>query len=223
MAFDRLASYGVSLNHVVADYVTRHEARKKSVTFKTLFEMFTATKQKKSKAYLRGLKYTLPRFKQLHDRIVADIEPAEIEAELTGMTPHVRNGFLRNLRAVFNLGVKRGKLASNPVSKLDFDAIKRTEVVTLSPAEAKALMLAAAAENDLLPFHGFALFAGVRPMELERLDWRKGTMFPAGGGPSGFPFEVCCKLAPFFREVQNRLIVAMAHYDGFNAFEPHDD
>lgn len=88
------------------------------------------------------------------------------------MTPAVRNAFLRNLCAVFNFGVKRGWLESNPVSKLDFEKIKKGEVVTLSPAEAEALMRAAETGNDLLPYHAIGLFAGVRPLELERLEWR---------------------------------------------------
>jgi integrase len=88
------------------------------------------------------------------------------------MTPAVRNAFLRNLRAVFNFGVKREWLESNPVSKLDFEKIKNGEIVTLSPPEAEALMNAAEADNDLLPYHALGLFAGIRPLELERLEWR---------------------------------------------------
>ena len=172
LAFARLAPFGVSLNSVVADFITRRQAKEKSITFAELFESFTAAKSKRSAAYLRGLKYTLPRFASLHERVVSEIQPSDIEAELAGMTPHVQNAFLRNLRAVFNFGVKRGKLETNPVSKMDFQPIKRGEVVTLLPREALALMVAAQSQSDLLPYQALGLFAGVRPMELERLDWK---------------------------------------------------
>jgi integrase len=172
MAFERLAPYSVALNSVVSDFIARRNAKANSVTFKTLFDSFTASKQNRSAAYLRGLKYTLPRFTALHERKVSEIAPTEIEAEMDGMTPAVRNAFLRNLRAVFNFGVKRGWLESNPVSKLDFEKIKSGEIVTLSPPEAEALMNAAEADNDLLPYHALGLFAGIRPLELERLEWR---------------------------------------------------
>ena len=41
MAFDRLRPVGVSLNTVVTDFIARHKAREKSVTFKQLFDAFT--------------------------------------------------------------------------------------------------------------------------------------------------------------------------------------
>ena len=171
MAFERLAPYNVTLNSVVEDFVARHVANEKSVTFKTLFELFVASKKNRSAAHSHGLKLTLPRFPRLHDRLVSEIQPEEIEAEMGAMTPAVRNAFLRILRAVFNFGIKRRKLEMNPVAALDFAQIKKGEVVILAPGQAEALMAAAEAQNDLLPYHALGLFAGVRPMELERLDW----------------------------------------------------
>ena len=47
----------------------------------------------------------------------------------------------------------------------------RDEVVTLTHAEARALMGAAASDPELIPFHALGLFAGIRPMELQRLEW----------------------------------------------------
>jgi integrase len=172
IAFERIAPYGATLNTVVSEFIERRQAIAQSVTFEELFERFTGSKKTRSAAYLRGLKYTLPRFPGLHGRTVAEIQPQDIEAEMDGMTAAVRNAFQRNLRAVFNFGVKRGWLASNPVLKLDFEDVKRSEVITLSPEEATALMAAAESENDLLPYHALGLFAGIRPLELERLEWR---------------------------------------------------
>ncbi len=51
---------------------------------------------------------------------MSQIEPGHVETELEGMTPTVRNAFLRNLRAVFNFGIQRGWLEKNPIAKLDF-------------------------------------------------------------------------------------------------------
>jgi integrase len=173
MAFERLAPYNVTLNSVVADFIARRVANDKSVTFKTLFEMFVASKKERSASHSRGLKYTLPRFPRLHDQLVSEIQPEDVDAETKDMTPAVRNAFLRNLRAVFNFGMKRRKLDFNPVSALDLEQIKNGEVVTLTPTEAESVMASAERENDLLPYHALGLFAGVRPMELERLDWQQ--------------------------------------------------
>src|ERR1700730_8147319 len=131
-AFENLAPYNVELNAVVADFIARHNARSQSVTFKALCDQFIAKKAKKSKAYLRALRYTLARFATLHDRNVCDIEPADIDSETNGMTPAARNAYLRNLRAIFNFGVKRSWLERNPIAKIDFDDVKNGEVVTLT-------------------------------------------------------------------------------------------
>jgi integrase len=173
MAFQKVAAYGVTLNTVVTDWVARHDMRARSVTFKTLFDRFVESKKKRSTAYLVSLKYTLPRFAGLHDRNVCDIGPADIDGETDGMTPAVRNAFLRNLRAVFNFGVKRGWLETNPIARLDFETVRRGEIVTLTPDEAEGLMRATERIHaDLLPYHALALFAGIRPHELHRLEWR---------------------------------------------------
>src|SRR5262249_18498009 len=87
MALQKLAKYNASLNTVVSDWIARHDARTRSVTFKNLCEQFIAKKEKKSKPYLRSLRYTLARFSALNDRKVCDIEPAEIDRETRGMTP----------------------------------------------------------------------------------------------------------------------------------------
>ena len=172
--FERLSAYNVTLNTVVADFIARHEAQAKSVTYKELVETFIASKKKRSKAYLRSLKYTLANFAGLHENKVCEIEPVDIEKEMDGMTPAVRNAYLRNLRAVFNFGIKRSWLESNPVSKLDFEVVKKGEVVTLSPKQAETLMIVAAeTDNDLLPYHALGLFAGIRPFELQRLHWEQ--------------------------------------------------
>jgi len=114
VAFELLRPHSVTLNAVVANYIARHEAKKKSITFEGLFKLYVAANPKMSDSHRTSLKYTVPRFPGLHGRNVCDITPDEIEAEMAGMTPSVRNAFLRNLRAVFNYGVKRDKLAVNP-------------------------------------------------------------------------------------------------------------
>ena len=143
VAFHKLSPYHVSLNTVVVDFIARHDARARSVTFKTLFERFVESKKNRSEAYLRGLKYTFPRFSGLHDRKVCDLSPTIVDRETDGMPAGARNAFLCNLRAVFNFGIKRGWLEQNPISKLDFSPIRRGEVVTLTPDETEALIRSA--------------------------------------------------------------------------------
>ena len=60
---------------------------------------------------------------------------------------------MRYLRAVFNFGIKRGYLAENPVSRLDFAQRKRKEIETIPSNKVRA-MLEHALQNDLelLPY-----------------------------------------------------------------------
>jgi integrase len=170
-AFEALRPLNWTLNEVVNDFIARHDSDSKSVTFKRLFELFTEAKAKRSKSYRRDLKYTLPRFPRLHDKLVSRISAREVDQETRGMTPHVRNSFLRVLRALFNYGIKRDYLAYNPIDKLDFESVKSGEVQILTPHQAQALMKAATDAEDLVTYHALGLFAGIRPNELMQLQW----------------------------------------------------
>jgi integrase len=170
-AFRDLAPFNATLNEAVTEYVSRREQDGQSVTFEKLFELFTEAKAKRSAAYLVQLKYTLPRFPGLHDKLVSRISARAIDEETRGMTPHVRNACLRVLRAVFNFGIKRDYLPENPIVKLDFERVPNGEVQILSHQEVRRLLSAAAEARDLVPYHAIGLLAGVRPYELLRLDW----------------------------------------------------
>ena len=171
-AFEQLKPFGVSLGEAIGQYAKWRDQAARSVTFKRLFELFTEAKAKRSAKYLTTLKYTFPRFAGLHDKLVSRISARDIDEETAGMSPHVRNTFLRILRTLFNYGIKRDYLAENPVSKLDFESIQNGEVQILSPKDTHALMHAAVMEApDLVAYNALGLFAGVRPYELPRLQW----------------------------------------------------
>jgi integrase len=170
-AFEQLRPFKATLNEAVTEFMARRNQDGRSVTFKKLFELFVEAKARRSPSYRRQLKYTFPRFEALHDELVSRVGVAQIDDQTAAMKPAVRNAMLRVLRAAFNFGIKRDYLAHNPIDKLDFDLLARSEVEILPPREAAALMSAAAESRDLLAYHALGLFAGVRPEELRRLDW----------------------------------------------------
>jgi integrase len=99
--------------------------------------------------------------------------PVELERTLSRISGGNRNAVMRYLRAMFNHGIKRGYLFSNPILKLDFTHRVRREVQTI-PSPVVAKMLNHAIENDLqlLPFLVLGFFAGIRPDgELQKLEW----------------------------------------------------
>jgi integrase len=170
-AFEILKPLKATLNEVVRQYLNWRKQSASSVPFKELFEIFLSAKSKHSKKYLTGLKHTHSRFSSLDEMNASEITPLDLENQMKRMTASVRNASLRNLKAVFNSGVKRGHLAENPIEKLDFAKISRKEVVTLTPKQSRALVESAAQDLGLLPYHVIGLFAGVRPNEMERLAW----------------------------------------------------
>jgi integrase len=171
-AFEKLNGTGISLLGAVEQVLEWKRAREKSVTFKTMFESFMETKKSnRSAAYLTALRCTLPRFASLHDTLACEISALQIEEQLRGTSASVHNAFRRYLRAVFNFGIRRGWCAENPANRIEVHSLKMRKQI-LSNEQLRALLKAVCdAEFELLPYHVLCIFAGIRPKEVERLDW----------------------------------------------------
>lgn len=170
-AFEKLRGTGIGLSEAIDQVLKWKRAREKTVTFKAMFERFMEAKGERSAAYRTALRCTLPRFAALHDRLVCEISAADIEDQLRGMRPSVRNAFLRYLRAVFNFGVRREWCSDNPVRRIEMERLKMRKEM-LSNAQVAALLRAAVdTDPEMLPYLVFCVFAGIRPAEVGRLEW----------------------------------------------------
>jgi integrase len=164
---------GISLLSAVRAHIATFAAQSASVSFLDLFNEYIAAKSDRNAAYVNELRITRDRFPQLHEKLVCDIRPADLEALLSKLSPGARNPILRYWRAILNFGVKREYLTENPVARLDFVTRPRQEVVTIPVAQVSA-MLNHALENDLklLPYLVFGFFCGIRPTdELSEIEW----------------------------------------------------
>ena len=170
-AFDRLQGTGISLTEAVDQVLKWKKARESTVTFKEMFERFLEAKSTRSKKYQTDLRCTLPRFAALHERPVCEITATEIEEELKGTTPSVRNAFLRYLRAAFNFAIRNDWRTDNPVKRLDMERIRMRRQI-LSNEQVRSLLQAVCKHDlELLPYHVICIFAGIRPEEVRRLHW----------------------------------------------------
>jgi hypothetical protein len=135
-----------------------------SLSLATLFKQYVSAKSHQSKKYLAEINKARYPVKELLDRLICDITPAELERRLSRLPGANRNAVMRYLRAMFNHGIKRGYLLENPILKLDFAHRVRRKVQTI-PAPIVAKMLNHALEHDLvlLPFLTLGFFAGIRP------------------------------------------------------------
>jgi integrase len=118
------------------------------------------------------MRYAFKKFKSLADVNITTITPGQFDRLLEGVPPGSRNAHLRVAKAAFNYAVKKGWVTTNVVTRVDFRAIARHEVELL-PNDQVASLLAACRRSDfeLLPYHLFGLFAGIRPQELQRMSW----------------------------------------------------
>ena len=150
------------------------ETKARSITFLELFNLYLELKSHRSEIYRKELANTKNRLSMFHNVLVCDLKSQELEKVLAKLPPASRNAVMRYLRAVFNVGVRRGYLSMNPVSALEFVHRPRKEVKVLSPQEFERMFGAAFTDDlGLLPYLIFCGYAGVRPKgEAARLEWR---------------------------------------------------
>jgi len=131
--------------------------------------------------HLRTIEYRIGKFAEVFGkRSVTDISTDEITNWLDGyqsnrgepLSPVSRNNFLAYLNAFFNFAQKKGYAGANPVERIDRVHVDRHEIAILTPDEIRRLMVTARDHApELIPYLAIAVFAGVRPTELQRLTW----------------------------------------------------
>lgn len=174
-AFKLLEPLNLGLLDAVRAHVSTVKSRSSSIKLGDAFDRFATSKEGKSQKYLQEIRHARASFSPLHDQLVCDIDPEDLESILAPLPPSSRNAKMRRLRSVFNLCVRRGWLSAgaNPISKIDWADTGNKEVEVFPVSVIKKLFDHALA-NDLefLPYRVFTFFCGIRPEgELERLDW----------------------------------------------------
>ncbi|MCE0483216.1 MAG: tyrosine-type recombinase/integrase [Methylacidiphilales bacterium] len=178
LAFDAIKPHGVTLNEAIKEWCALRVARDATVTFSVAEEQYMAyiaTKKVKgrpvSDSYRSQIKQTFPRFPSLHSLPLTDIDGKKIAGDMVKMTPATKNALLRVLSAFFSWcgQTPREWIKTNPAAKVPRESIGAGEVALYAPDEVKRIL--AASPDDLLPHFLFGFFAGIRPEELERLQW----------------------------------------------------
>jgi integrase len=174
-AYKLLHPLSVNLLDAVRDYIRRHAERTSSRPWKEVFEEYLAMPKKRSPKYAKDLKEAQESMRKFDGKLGVEISPREVDKALSGFAPSTRNAKMRVLRAVFNLGIKRGYLSENPIGRLDFAELETSEVEVFT-VDQTSRILKGALENDfeLLPFFVLGFFCGIRPDgELQKLDWSR--------------------------------------------------
>ena len=172
-----------SLRDAAAFFIAQHMGSREPRSVNDLFAEYKEAKRKANcrEWHLRTIAYRIGKFTEAFGQW----EVAEINADQVGrwldeyqsnrgkaLGPVSRNNFLAYLSAFFNFAVKKGYAAINPVEKIDRVHVDRPEIAILTPDDVRRLLFAARDHvPDLVPYLAIAVFAGVRPTELQRLTW----------------------------------------------------
>ena len=172
-----------SLKEAASFFVRQNGGSSNGCTVNALLPEYKQTKAKMNcrEWHLRTIDYRLGKFAETFgETSIAEITPAGIENWLDGyrsnggkpLSPVSRNNFLSYLNAFFNFVIKKGHATSNPIEKIERVRLDRPEIAILTPDEVRRLLSAARDHwPEMVPYLAIALFAGVRPGELQRLTW----------------------------------------------------
>jgi integrase len=173
-AHNRLDAVGAKIGQAVDHFLKYHQ----TVPDKTLSEGIVALMQAKRAAnlrprYLGQLEFVLNRFATGRDnKLLKDVTKAEIEEWLNGngWAPKTRKGYLVDVQTFFKFCAGEWWLMEDPAAKIQKPKLDAGRPAILT-ADQCAHLMQTAQETDpgLCAYLALALFAGIRPEEVERL------------------------------------------------------
>lgn len=152
---------------------------RRSVTFGEAFACFLRskshlrerTRQDYRRIYLRVRHF----FPSISSRKLNVFDEKESRALVDAVfrTPRQRSNAKAVLHAFFAYCVRHGWCRENPLRAMDAPAVREREIVPLCVDEAEMLLRVAGAQNagECVPAVALMMFAGIRPREVERLEW----------------------------------------------------
>ena len=169
---EKLSVYGKSLEDATESLLERLRVSQRSCSLNKLVSEYLENKQGKglSRRHLQDLKNRLGKFANFAGKETAsEIKPEQIEQWLQQFGGENHNNYLQRLHGLFNYGIKRGYLAENPTKAIDKVKVAQTEPAIFAAELVEALLNAV--PRRAVPYFAIGAFAGLRPREIERLDW----------------------------------------------------
>jgi len=140
-------------------------------------ELLTAKKiANRRNYYLQSLEGYLNRFAAKHEhQQINEITEWEIEQWLTQFpNPSSRQTWLNRLSTLFAFAVRRGYIRENPCARIERISIERKPPSILTVDQARQLL--DWCPQLFRPYLVLAMFAGIRPQEVERLNWSDANL-----------------------------------------------
>lgn len=175
-AMDMLAPFGKTIIDAAVFLRSHLESVERSCTVDELIGSLLQRKESDGKRdrYLKDLRTRLAHFgRSFGSRTIATITTTECDDWLTGfkLSAQSKNNYRSVLSVLFSYAASRGYCAANPILKIGKAKVTDKPVEVLMPDQMRRLL--ENAETDMIPYIAIGGFAGLRPAELERLDWRE--------------------------------------------------
>ncbi len=173
-AVEQLQPFKKTIADAVRHYVAYLKANDRSCTATQLVEELLKAKKADgvSERHLRDIRSRLSVFAEKFDgRMVATITSKEIDEWLRSLpvAPLTRNHYRQLAVLAFNFAVDCNYAVTNPAMRAAKAKVVGEAPGILSISEAARLL--ETATPDVLPYLAIGLFAGLRPAEIDRLDW----------------------------------------------------
>jgi len=167
------------LFQAVKFWIEQKERESKSVSFREACEAFADSPYKAhlTATYRKYFLFYAKRFSSISSRLLVKISTADIQREFSPMTPSARNTALAHLSSLWSFSIKRGWATVNPLRNLDRSHVPKPKIHILSAKQLRRLFVATIRLHpELVPLLAIEVFAGVRPIESEKIRWENVDM-----------------------------------------------
>ena len=178
---EELAEHGLTIQDLVANHLRLLRAARAPKPLEEALEEFSESKLKEGLRAnsLKAVIWEITRaVKELGPKTsVGDLTLERLESYLgTSLTPGTFNTRRKHLVTFLNFALKRGWIEKNHALNISL-RIERYEVHILTPEQVARLLTACdvlqePARSSMRAYIALAAFAGIRPEELHRLNWR---------------------------------------------------
>ena len=188
-ALSLLSEHNVTLTSTARHWLEWKAAQDASCTLSELWAEHTALKfSTVSDSYAKALEYYgAPIVRELGKVTVSALSTRQLEKSLEKhfRTPRQLANAKRTIRPALSFAIRRGYCSTNPFDQMEITKLPENEICVLTLAQVKAAFNACQDHrkseqlkksylldcSDCLPALAIMVFAGVRPKEMERLQW----------------------------------------------------
>ena len=177
-AFDRLAGTGYTLSDAVEFLLDNQAGEGGQVTVRELYDAYYQDRidNHRSPETLRDIRCRLGAFaRDFEDTLAHEITKATLQDWLRRQNGGAvsKGNIRRHVSGLLNFALQRDNIRINPAATLTTPSVRKDRrPPVLSVTDSRKLMNTCAEKDaDMVPYFSLALFAGIRPAEIMRLDW----------------------------------------------------